>query len=67
MSHSLCHPCNLSYSYRFNRVTTYENCFSQLFCEVRSVSFLKPLNNLRKYCLDVNMKQINEVGIESDR
>ena len=62
-----CHPCYHSYSYKFYRVTTHENNFSLLFCEVRSVNFLKTLNYLGKDCLEVNMKQSNEVGIKSDR
>ena len=67
LSHSLCHPCYHSYSYRFYRVTSHENYFAVLFCEVSSVNFLKSLNYLRKDCLEINMKQLNEVGIESDR
>ena len=67
LSHRFCHPCYNSYCYRFYRVTTDENYFAMLFYEVRSVNFLKALNYLRKDCLEVNMKQFNEVGIESDR
>ena len=37
------------------------------FCRVWSVNFLKTLNCLRKDCLEVKLKQFNEVGIESDR
>ena len=48
-------------------VTTHENCIELVFCEVRSVNVLKTLNYLRKACLEVNMKQLTKVGIESDR
>ena len=64
--HSLCHPCYHSYSHIFYRVTAHENYFALLFCEVRSVNFLKRLNDLSKDCLKVNMKQLSEAGIESD-
>ena len=67
LSHSLCHPCNHNYSFRFYRVTNHENNFALLFCEVWGVNFLKTLNCLRKDCLEINMKQLNEVDIESDR
>ena len=50
-----------------SQFTTHENYFALLICEVKSVNFLKTLNHLRKDCLEVNMKQLNEVGIESDR
>ena len=46
------------------RFATHENYFAQLLSERRSVNFLKTLNYLRKDCLEVNMKQLNEVGIE---
>ena len=67
MSHSLWHPCYHSYNYRFYRVIAHLNYFALLFCEVRSVNFLKSLKYLREDCLEEKMKQINEVGIESDR
>ena len=65
LSHSLSHPCYHSYSFKFDRVTIHENYFALLVC-VRGVNFLKTLIYLRKDCLEVNMKQLNEVGIESD-
>ena len=38
-----------------------------VFCEVRSVNFLKTFIYIRKTCLEVNRKQLTKVGIESDR
>ena len=35
--------------------------------EVRSVNFLKTFKNLGRDCSEVNMKQLNLVGIDSDR